>query len=89
MLQHNWEGVYPAVTTKFTEDNRLDFGAFEKNIRAQIDAGVSGIVLGGTLGEASSLTNEEKFELLDATLKISNGRVDIVVNIAEQTISAI
>lgn len=85
MLKHNWKGVYPAVTTKFTSDNRLDSEAFEKNIKAQIEAGVSGIVLGGTLGEASSLTNEEKFQLLDATLKISNGRVDVIVNIAEQT----
>lgn len=85
MLKHNWKGVYPAVTTKFTIDNELDFDAFEKNINAQIEAGVSGIVLGGTLGEASSLTNEEKLQLLDATLKISNGRVDVVVNIAEQT----
>lgn len=85
MLKHNWKGVYPAVTTKFTIDNELDFDAFEKNINAQIEAGVAGIVLGGTLGEASSLTNEEKLQLLDATLKISNGRVDVVVNIAEQT----
>ncbi len=85
MLKHNWEGVYPAVTTKFTQDDKLDFEAFENNIIAQIDAGVSGIVLGGTLGEASSLTNHEKFQLLESTLKISNGRVDVVVNIAEQT----
>ena len=85
MLKHNWIGVYPAVTTKFTPDNKLDFQAFEQNIDAQIDAGVSGIVLGGTLGEASSLTNEEKFELLEATLKISNDKVDVVVNVAEQT----
>ena len=46
MLKHNWNGVYPAVTTKFTVDNKLDFEAFEKNINAQIEAGVSGIVLG-------------------------------------------
>ncbi len=88
MLTHNWEGVYPAVTTKFTVNDQLDFEAFEKNINAQINAGVSGIVLGGTLGEASSLSNEEKFQLLASTLKISNGRVDVVVNIAEQTTEA-
>ena len=45
-----WEGVMPAVTTKFTKNDELDFKMFNKNIRAQIDAGVSGIVLGGTLG---------------------------------------
>ena len=59
-----WEGVMPAVTTKFTENDELDFEMFNKNIRAQIDAGVSGIVLGGTLGEASTLTSNEKSSLI-------------------------
>ena len=80
-----WEGVYPAVTTKFTSDDQLDLVTFEKNINAQIEAGVAGIVLGGTLGEASSLSNAEKLELLDTTLKIAQSRVDVIVNIAEQT----
>lgn len=80
-----WEGVYPAVTTKFTPNDQLDLVAFEKNIEAQIEAGVAGIVLGGTLGEASSLSNDEKLILLEATLKIANSRVNVIVNIAEQT----
>ena len=85
MSKVKWEGVYPAVTTKFTEDDQLDLVAFEKNIKAQINAGVAGIVLGGTLGEASSLSNEEKLVLLDKTIKIANSQVDVIVNIAEQT----
>ena len=55
-----WEGVMPAVTTKFTKDDTLDLAMFEKNIKAQMDAGVHGIILGGTLGEASTLEEEEK-----------------------------
>ena len=47
-----WEGVMPAVTTKFTDDDKLDLDLFSTNILAQLDAGVSAIVLGGTLGEA-------------------------------------
>lgn len=58
-----WKGVMPAVTTKFTDDDRLDLIMFEKNIQAQLDAGVHGIVLGGTLGEASTLLDEEKENL--------------------------
>lgn len=85
MLKFNWKGVYPAVTTKFTENDTLDLVVFEKNIEAQIEAGVSGIVLGGTLGEASSLTKNEKFELLASTLRVADSQVDIIVNIAEQT----
>ena len=51
----NWKGVMPAVTTKFTNEDILDLNMFEVNIKAQLEAGVHGIVLGGTLGEASTL----------------------------------
>lgn len=79
----NWNGVYPAVTTKFFENGDLDLPNFEKNIEAQIAAGVDAIVLGGTLGEASTLTNAEKLTLIQSTGKVSNNRVPVIVNIAE------
>ncbi|MCX2678626.1 dihydrodipicolinate synthase family protein [Galbibacter sp. EGI 63066] len=80
-----WEGIMPAVTTKFTDDDQLDLVTFKKNIDAQLDAGVSGIILGGTLGEASTLTKEEKETLIKETLKIVDGRVPVIINIAEQS----
>jgi dihydrodipicolinate synthase/N-acetylneuraminate lyase len=52
-----WKGVFPAVTTKFNDNDELDFDAFDKNIEAQIEAGVKGIIIGGSLGEASVLTD--------------------------------
>ncbi|NOQ72456.1 MAG: dihydrodipicolinate synthase family protein [Crocinitomix sp.] len=79
----NWKGVYPAVTTKFFENGELDLDNFAINIEAQIQAGVHAIVLGGTLGEASTLTNEEKLALVRETKKIANGRIPVIVNIAE------
>ena len=84
-MQVNWTGIYPAVTTKFTEDDKLDLDTFGRNVEAQIEAGVSGIVLGGTLGEASSLTGEEKLQILQETKGISAGRVPVILNIAEQS----
>ena len=75
----------PAVTTKFTADDQLDLQLFEKNIRAQVDAGVHGIVLGGTLGEASTLLEEEKRTLTRATVDIVEGKVPVLMNIAEQS----
>ena len=80
-----WEGVMPAVTTKFTRDDKLDLDLFSKNILAQLDAGVSAIVLGGTLGEASTLTAEEKNILTKKTIELNAGRIPVVVNIAEQS----
>ncbi|NNE55126.1 MAG: dihydrodipicolinate synthase family protein [Flavobacteriales bacterium] len=81
----DWKGIFPAVTTKFTADDKLDRAMFERNIQAQLDAGVHGIVLGGTLGEASSLSDEEKLTLVDWTVALCDGRVPVVLNIAEQT----
>lgn len=75
----------PAITTKFTADDNLDLPALEKNINAQIEAGVSGIILGGTLGEGSTLTPAEKEELIKFTLLVVNGAVPVIINIAEQS----
>ncbi|HNT51028.1 MAG TPA: dihydrodipicolinate synthase family protein [Cyclobacteriaceae bacterium] len=79
----SWQGIFPALTTKFTADDKLDFPLFEKNLKAQLDAGVEGVILGGTLGEASVLSNEEKFELVRFTVQKVAGKVPVVMNIAE------
>ncbi|OIQ30065.1 MAG: dihydrodipicolinate synthase family protein [Bacteroidetes bacterium MedPE-SWsnd-G2] len=80
-----WKGVMPAVTTKFTDDDQLDLKMFNVNIQAQVDAGVHGIVLGGTLGEASTLSNDEKRTLVRNTVDYVNGEVPVLINIAEQS----
>ena len=80
-----WKGVMPAVTTKFNDDDTLDLVTFEVNIKAQLDAGVSGIILGGTLGEASTLTANEKRILIEKTVEIVKGKVPVIINIAEQS----
>lgn len=79
----SWHGVFPALTTKFKANDEIDFPLFEKNLRAQVAAGVHGIILGGTLGEASVLSNEEKFELVRFTVDKVAGQVPVVMNIAE------
>jgi len=78
-----WKGVFPALTTKFTNDDKLDYPLFDKNLKAQIDAGVEGVILGGTLGEASVLSNDEKFDLVKHTVDKVAGKVPVVMNIAE------
>ncbi len=78
-----WKGVIPALTTKFTSNDSLDFKLFEKNLNAQLDAGVEGVILGGSLGEASVLTNDEKFELVKFTIEKVAGKVPVILNIAE------
>jgi len=87
-MKINWNGVMPAVTTKFKADDTLDMVNFKINIQAQIDAGVNGIVLGGTLGEASTLTDQEKSILTKETVKMVQGKIPVIINIAEQSTKA-
>lgn len=84
-MKFDWKGVFPAVTTKFTANDELDFEAFDVNISAQLEAGVDGIILGGSLGEASVLTDDEKFALLKHTLQFVDKKVPVILNIAEQS----
>ncbi len=80
-----WEGVMPAVTTKFTEVDALDVELFLKNLDAQLRAGVQGIILGGTLGEASTLEDAEKETLVRATVDRVKQKVPVIINVAEQS----
>lgn len=84
-MEITWEGVYPALTTPFTAHDEIDYPVFEKNLNAQMAAGVHGVILGGTLGEASSLLNEEKYDLVRFTVEKTASRIPVIMNIAEQT----
>ncbi|MEL6810190.1 MAG: dihydrodipicolinate synthase family protein [Bacteroidota bacterium] len=84
-MKFDWKGVMPAVTTKFNKDDTLDLKMFQHNIQAQLEAGVHGIVLGGTLGEASTLSEEEKRTLTKTTVDLVDKKVPVLINIAEQT----
>jgi 4-hydroxy-tetrahydrodipicolinate synthase len=79
-----WEGVYPALLTPFTANDNLDLPLFEKNLHAQLDAGVHGFIIGGSLGEASTLGTEEKIVLLHSALDVCESSVPVLINIAEQ-----
>ncbi|MBI1783412.1 MAG: dihydrodipicolinate synthase family protein [Sphingobacteriales bacterium] len=80
-----WKGVFPALLTPFTANDEIDIPLFEKNLQAQLDAGVSGVIIGGSLGEASTITAAEKEQLVKAAVKYVNGKVPVIMNIAEST----
>lgn len=82
-MSFEWKGVFPALTTKFTNNDELDLPLFEKNLQAQVAAGIHGVILGGTLGEASVLTTEEKERLVKFAIEKLNGKLPVVLNIAE------
>ncbi|ASZ14242.1 dihydrodipicolinate synthase family protein [Chitinophaga pendula] len=88
MQQIQWQGVFPALLTPFDANDQVDHSMFTYNLQAQLAAGVSGIILGGSLGEASSLQNEEKYALVRYAVEQLKGRIPVIMNIAEQTTSA-
>ncbi|WP_437922050.1 dihydrodipicolinate synthase family protein [Sphingobacterium sp. LRF_L2] len=88
MANLNWSGIFPAMLTPFHENGELNFEMLSINIEAQLSAGIHGLIFSGSLGEASTLTTEEKFEILSYALKVVNGRVPVLLNITENTTKA-
>lgn len=83
MKKVKWDGVYPALTTAFYDNGDLDLATYTKNVASQIEAGVDGIVIGGSLGESSTLTHEDRLEILAHSLTQFGHLTDVILNIAE------
>jgi 1-pyrroline-4-hydroxy-2-carboxylate deaminase len=81
----NWNGVFPALLTPFTNNDTLDLPMYEKNLQAQVDAGVHGIIIGGSLGEASTITEKEKEEMVKFSKIFLKGSIPTILNIAESS----
>lgn len=60
-----WQGVFPALTTQFTAGDEIDWAAMERHLEFQLDAGVHGLVILGSLGETSTLRSTEKLEIVN------------------------
>lgn len=82
-MQVNWQGVYPALLTPFTSQDELDIPLFEKNLHAQLEAGVHGVIIGGSLGEASTLRESEKKQLVHSAKQLAGNKIPVLLNIAE------
>lgn len=85
MSSLNWNGVYPALLTPFDQHDKVDLAMFGKNLDAQLEAGVAGIIIGGSLGEASTLLREEKKDMLLFAIQHLPKGFPVLVNIAEQS----
>ena len=70
-------GAATALVTPLTE-NGVDYAAFEKLINWQIHQGIDALVICGTTGEASTLTDEEHRQVLKFAAQVVDGRVPII-----------
>ncbi|WP_031409546.1 dihydrodipicolinate synthase family protein [Thiomonas sp. FB-Cd] len=84
-MDTNWKGVFPAVTTNFNADQSLDRSGTANGIRLQLEAGVSGVIVCGSLGEASTLTPAEKLEVVGIAREVCQARIPVLLTIAEDS----
>jgi len=82
-MKTNWQGVFPAVTTQFKQDQSLDLEATGRHIQVLLDSGVTGLIMLGSLGENTSLLPEEKRRVMEMALRAANGRVPVLSGVAE------
>ena len=77
-----WNGVMPAITTPFTADGDVDHAFLAAHARWMLDAGCTGIVALGSLGEAATLSVTEKLAVLRTLAQALDGRAPLVAGIA-------
>lgn len=80
-----WFGVFPATTTQFNRDERLNIEATQGIVDALIGDGVHGIICMGTVGENCSLDAREKRSVMMAVKEVAAGRVPVLSGVAEYT----
>jgi dihydrodipicolinate synthase/N-acetylneuraminate lyase len=78
-------GIIPAVTTPFHANGAVDHDAFARNLTALLDAGVHGFVVTGTMGEAGSLTREERRLVVETAVRAAGGRVPVIAGVSSGT----
>lgn len=88
MVENIWRGVYSAITTKLDPSENVDLDAVRDDVAFQIDGGVHGIVCCGSLGEASTLSADEKMAIAGAAREAAGGRVPVLLTIAEDSTRA-
>ncbi|WP_425615406.1 dihydrodipicolinate synthase family protein [Anatilimnocola sp. NA78] len=88
MSQARWQGVFPAVTTQFHKDLSLDLAGTSRHIEALIASGISGLIVGGSLGENQTLEPAEKRALVAESVKVAAGRIPVMSGVAETSTAA-
>ena len=73
-----FKGAGVAITTPFKENKEVDYDLFTKQIEKQIAGGTDAIIVCGTTGEASTLSDDEHRDALAFAAKRSAGRVPII-----------
>jgi len=79
-------GVFPAMTTPFDDDGKIDEKEFAASVDRLIDAGANGFVVAGCTGEFWTLTHEERARYYSLAVEAVAGRVTLVVGTGAVTV---
>ena len=82
-MKHIWQGVFPAITTQMHRDGSLDLDATATHVEALIKSGINGMIFLGSLGENQPMSGDEKRRVIEAMVKVVNGRVKVLSGVAE------
>lgn len=74
-------GTGVALITPFNEDKTIDYTSLDKLINKVIEGGIDFLVVLGTTGEATSINESEKKELINFIVKLNNKRLPLVLGI--------
>jgi 1-pyrroline-4-hydroxy-2-carboxylate deaminase len=85
MTQAAWQGVFPAVTTQFKQDQSLDLAATARHVEVLLESGVNGLIMCGSLGENQTLNAEEKRRVVETAVRAAEGRVPVLSGVAEMS----
>lgn len=73
-----FKGSGVALVTPFTENNEVDYDGLRKLVDFHVEHGTDAIIVCGTSGESSTLTNEEHIEAINVVAKQANGRIPVI-----------
>ena len=73
-----FKGSGVAIVTPFNEDGTINYEELARLLEFQIENQTDAIIIAGTTGEASSLTDEEQLALIDFTVKKVDGRIPVI-----------
>jgi 4-hydroxy-tetrahydrodipicolinate synthase len=89
MKQPIFEGTGTAIVTPFKNDGSIDFNAFRKMINHQLKGGVEFIVALGTTGESVTLSEDEKWAVVNFVLEEVEGRLPVVMGVGGNNTAAV
>jgi 1-pyrroline-4-hydroxy-2-carboxylate deaminase len=78
----HWQGIFPAITTKFTSRDQIDVAEMERCMALQLDAGVHGLILAGSVGEGHTLDMIERIELLKAATRVVGRKIRVLMTVS-------